>query len=399
MIFFYILIGVMPLERHPLWSRAVGDLTVFKYLGAICLLYAFFYLTARRASPEFLRTWQARLFLTLFLLATLSYVTKSLARELAFNPFLSYLSFLLLFFVVVTVVDSLRRLRWVLFVAAGSVAFASLYVIREWQEFHNIYAGFRPGWVVGDPNYFTVSALLTLPIAYYMMLGAKVLWERIFCAGCMCLTLVAVTLGASRGGFLGLMAAFVFVVWHSRQRLRNLAFAGALVLLILVWPIAPVQRLLHPAHYDEAAQESRLFVWRAGLRMIESHPITGIGLGNFKLQVDRYEPESKNVQLIAHNAFIEIASEMGLPALLIFLGILFSSYRTLGRMRVLAFRARQRFVWNAALSLQAGLLGSAVAIFFVSAQYQKLLWLAIFLSICMPAIVRQNSKLPVEGEI
>jgi hypothetical protein len=77
---------------------------------------------------------------------------------------------------------------------------------------------------------------------------------------------------------------------------------------------------------------------------------------------------------------------MGLPALLVFLGILFFSYLTLGRVRVRAIRARQPFVWQAALGLQAGLLGSAVAIFFVSGQYQKLLWLAIFLSMCIPAL-------------
>ena len=49
--------------------------------------------------------------------------------------------------------------------------------------------------------------------------------------------------------------------------------------------------------------------------------------------------------------------------------------------------------YNAALALQAGLLGSAVAIFFVSGQYQKLLWLTVFLSVCMPGIVQQSHTL------
>jgi hypothetical protein len=38
MIFFYILIGVMPLDKHPLWSHALGGLTLVKYLGGACLL-------------------------------------------------------------------------------------------------------------------------------------------------------------------------------------------------------------------------------------------------------------------------------------------------------------------------------------------------------------------------
>jgi hypothetical protein len=86
---------------------------------------------------------------------------------------------------------------------------------------------------------------------------------------------------------------------------------------------------------------------------------------------------------------------MGLPALLVFLGILFFSYLTLGRVRVRAIRARQPFVWQAALGLQSGLVGAAVAIFFVSGQYQKLLWLAIFLSTCMPAL--EASRIGVSG--
>ena len=90
---------------------------------------------------------------------------------------------------------------------------------------------------------------------------------------------------------------------------------------------------------------------------------------------------------------------MGLPALFVFLGILISSYLTLGRVRARAFRAKQPFVWQTALGLQAGLLGSAVAIFFVSGQYQKLLWLAIFLSMCMPAIARLSQDFESQATI
>jgi len=232
------------------------------------------------------------------------------------------------------------------------------------------------------------------------MLGSRRSWERVFCAGCLLVTVLAVTLGASRGGFLGLVAAFLFVVWHSRARLRNLVVAGGLVLpLSLLLPVSPLGRLLHPSGGDKGAEDSRTVLWQAGLRMMAAHPIAGIGLGNFKPLVQGYEQGDAAENHIAHNSYIEIGAEIGLPALFVFLGILFSSYLTLGRVRVRAFRAKQPFVWQSALGLQAGLVGAAVAIFFVSGQYQKLLWLAIFLSMCMPAFVRQNSKVPIEGEI
>jgi len=399
MIVFYFLVGIMPLSEHHIWGRLVGEFTVFKYIGAACVIYSVLHLVARRSMPPYFRTWQARLFLIFCLMATASYFFKDVPGRLEFSPLLSYVSFILLFLITVTLVDSLSRLRWVMLVAIGSVAFASLYMVREWQNNHNLYADFRPGWVLGDPNYFTISAVLTLPLAFHLMLRSRRPWERVFCAGCLVVTVLAVTLGASRGGFLGLVAAFLFVVWHSRARLRNLVVAGGLVLpLSLLLPISPLGRLLHPSHSDQGAEDSRTVVWQAGLRMMEAHPIAGIGLGNFKPLVRGYEQGDAAVQSIGHNTYLEIGAEMGLPALLVFLGILFFSYQTLGRVRVRAIRAKQPFVWQAALGLQAGLVGSAVAIFFVSGQYQKLLWLAIFLSMCMPAFVRQNSKVPIEGE-
>jgi len=160
--------------------------------------------------------------------------------------------------------------------------------------------------------------------------------------------------------------------------------------LSLLLPVSPLGRLLHPSQSDQGAEDSRTVVWQAGLRMMAANPIAGVGLGNFKALVRGYEQKDEKVDNIAHNAYVEIGAEMGLPALFAFLGILFFSYRTLGRVRVRAFRTKQAFVWQTALGLQAGLLGAAVAIFFVSGQYQKLLWLAIFLSMCLPEVVRST---------
>lgn len=397
MILFYFLVGIMPLSQHHIWARFVGELTIFKYIGGACVLYAVLHLASRRAIPAYFRTWQARLLIVFYLMAAASYFTKGAGGVLELSPFLSYTSFLLLFFVTVTVVDSLRRLRWVMLVAVGSVAFASLYVLREWQKYQSVYAGFRPGWVVGDPNYFNISAVLTLPIAFYLLLGARDMWARLFCLVCLLVTLVAVTLGASRGGFLGLIAALLLTVWHSRERLRNVTLVGVLVLPVaLLLPISPLQRLLHPSQSDKGAEESRIAVWRAGLHMMAAHPIAGVGLGNFKSLVPQYSRDKNPPDNIAHNAYIEIGAEMGLPTLFAFLGILVFSYRTLSRVRVRASRAGLPFVWQAASSLQAGLVGSGVAIFFVSGQYQKLLWLMVFLSVGLPGIVQRNSQLRVE---
>jgi hypothetical protein len=45
-----------------------------------------------------------------------------------------------------------------------------------------------------------------------------------------------------------------------------------------------------------------------------------------------------------------------------------------------------------ALGLQAGLLGSSISIFFVSGEYQKMFWLAVFLTMCLPPLVDEIAR-------
>lgn len=402
MIFFYLLVSVMPLARHPLWSQFVGDLTLTKYVGIVCLVYALIHLANRRSLPTAFAGPLLQWFGVFYLMMLISYLTKSDPSLWEMNPLLSYTSFLVLFFITATVVDSIPRLRSTMLVAIGSMAFASLYVIREWQKFHNLFPGFRPGWVVGDPNYFALSVVLCMPFAFYMFWEESHLPIRLFSLGCLLLMLTALTLSGSRGGFLGLVAASLFLIWRSRRRVRNLVLLTALAVpLFLVAPASPLLRLLHPAYQDVSAEDSRLELWRAGLRMIAQHPMTGIGLGNYKGVVTHYEADDKNLEKIAHNTYIELAAETGLPGLCAFLIILFCAFRNLERARHLASEHHAHFLELASQSIAAGLIGSLVAIFFLSAETQKLLWLMVLLSPCLRslAIEAEDTKDPVEDKL
>jgi O-antigen ligase len=379
--------------KHPIWSRFVGDLTITKYVGAACVVYAIFHLASRTSLPDAFRSPLAKLFTGFYLLALYSFLTKSLPSPWQLSPMLSYSSFLLLFFVTGAVVDSLPRLRWTLIVAIGSLGFASLYVLRELQKFHNVDADIRPGWILGDANYYTLSAVLCIPLALYLARQVQPQWVKLFLYGSLLITLAGVTLGASRGGFLGLMASLVFAAWHSANRLRYVAFLGLLVVpILIIAPVTPFQRLLHPNFSDQEAAQERIVAWKAGLKMIEAHPWTGVGLGNFKPLVTQYEEAGDmRVETLAHNTYIEIAAEMGIPGLLLFLGILFTSMRTLSSVYTEA-EDSPGLLRDAALGLQTGLVGAVVGIFFLSCETQKLLWLILFLAPCVHALAAESAE-------
>ena len=385
MIFFFLLISIMPLTQHPFWTRYAGQMTMIKYVGGACCLYAIVYLLSRPATPKYFQTWQSRWFVILLSLVCISEWTSDASVSIAENPLTSYVCFFLLFFITLTIVDSLSRLRCVLLAIIGSIAWASIYVVREYQKYHAMYSGFRPGWVVGDANYFSISALVSLPLAFYLSVESSRKWERIVCLACLCVTLLAVTLAASRGGFLGLAAAFLFVAVRSPHWLRNLSLAVLLLVpLSLISPSSPLDRLLKPTSSDREAAEARTVSWMAGLRMVRMSPLTGVGPGNFKPLMLRFadpKPGQTIEPHIAHNAYIEIAAESGVPALVAFLALLWCSFWILEQVNRATHRAGPVLLRQAALGIQGGLVGNLVALFFVSGEYQKLFWLMVFLSI------------------
>ncbi len=395
MILFYFLIFVLPLSQHHIWAQFVGDLTGIKYIGIVCVPYAIFHLAQRKTLPRFFVSWQARFFMVLYVFVSLSCLAFGQLR--VNGHWISYTSFLAFFFITISIVDTRSRLRWVVLSGIGSIGLASAYVLRDWQLYHNLYAGYRPGYVVGDPNYFTVNALLFMPVALLLLQQKQPRWQRLFCLGCLTFAVGAVLLSASRGGFLGLVASCLYFLLKSRQRVRNLALAcAALAVLSLPMEMSPVRRLFHPSQSDQDAQQIRLALWDGGLKMIMAHPFFGVGLDNYPQEISRYAdpakvPKYEYIRRVAHNSYMEIAAELGVPALFIFVGIIISSVFSLGRVRRASLKSNDEFLGRVALGLQAGILGTAVALFFVSGEYQKMFWMAIFLTTCLPVLVRSKT--------
>jgi O-antigen ligase len=249
--------------------------------------------------------------------------------------------------------------------------------------------------VTGDPNYFSISALLCAPIAFYLLGTRQPRWERYFCIGSLFLILVALTLAASRGALLGIVTASTLMVWRSPRRLRSLLLAGSLLVPLMVFtPASPLDRLLNPTQGDQQSSDFRTLLFDAGLRMLTEHPLRGVGIGNFKPFVKLFSTEE--LEMLAHNSYVEVAAELGIPGLFLFLAILFSTLRTLRRVH----RDRKLsppLLRQAALGLETGLLATCVSLFFLSAYNQKLFWLFILLSMCLSSLSKAISE-PAKAE-
>ena len=398
MIFFYLLVSVLPMVRHPLWSDFVGDLTIIKYLGLICLVYAVFRLPFRETPVRLFGTPQTRWFVAIALLGMTSFLAMGPDVPLELSPFMNYLSFLMFMFITLVVVDSENTLRWTMVTAAASIAYASAHTLREWQKYGGMASGHRPGWITGDPNYFSVSAVLMLPIVFYMIRPGQPRWERWFCGITLGMTLFATTLASSRGGMLAMVGILLLISLRSPRRTRMLVIGAALLVpLLVIAPSSPLQRILSPTNSDYEATDNRTRIWEGGMAMIRHHPITGIGVGNFKPFVGRFVDVTADETTLAHNSYIQVAAELGVPGFLLYVAMFIATFRSLARTRRFVPQ-RDDLIHRTSLGIEAGLVAFLIAVFFISAEYQKFFWLLIFLSAALEPIAALRATAPETAE-
>lgn len=182
--------------------------------------------------------------------------------------------------------------------------------------------------------------------AYYfgmtLALGCGIAWRSgekkwLFAVG---LLFVADILTFSRGGYIGLVALFlVFGLFFTKKtdllkKQRNYFIVTSIVIAFTVLSIffTPIgDRFRSSFSLEEGSNEGRIAMWRAGYDAIASHPITGVGLGNFSLFVkpsaDYREP------IYAHNLFLDIMAETGILNGLIFILLIMGSIFTLWQYR------------------------------------------------------------------
>jgi putative inorganic carbon (HCO3(-)) transporter len=126
----------------------------------------------------------------------------------------------------------------------------------------------------------------------------------------------------TRGGYLALIAgAIVILPLVSKKTIKKILLSTAtLILLFLMAPHSPVAgRLSSSFDVQEGSNQARITNWQQALPIIIKHPL-GVGIGMYAITVkptaDYREP------IYAHNLYFDIAAELGIPALLIFIAII-----------------------------------------------------------------------------
>lgn len=245
-----------------------------------------------------------------------------------------YLKTVAIFWLLISTVDTLSRLRriaWMLVVLALPL---SLTAIRNFLS--GAFIERAPGRIVGytaplteNPNDLALMLNLLVPLAVGLLLFPRRGLVRALLVGVVALAVVGVVMTFSRAGLVTLLA----IVGVYLIRLLHRGRAGwalvALVVMVAALPLLPpgyTARLVTIASPESDPTGSAQERWSdmvVAARLVLTHPV-GAGLGTNRLALNQ---ERGATWMPIHNVYLEYGVELGIPGLALFLMLLVTCFR------------------------------------------------------------------------
>ncbi|MBP5641253.1 MAG: O-antigen ligase family protein, partial [Victivallales bacterium] len=263
---------------------------------------------------------------------------------------MTYLACLLLFFLIINCVHSHGRIKFLLL----AIMLAALG--NSFLAFIDFFCGDAKG--IGDE--FRGAFLNRNHFAFLMMMGTVAsatllsivtvehtlrreettsVWIRMIPLYIFAVFMLMTSqiLSLSRGAFVGSSIALILygVIWFSRSKTVSRTSRQKFLAIVLLVGVAlanalPIAMAKLAERYEQlnesdVTMDKRWLIWQDSFNMLRDYWMMGVGQGAFGDSIQRYESGNISNRLIdhAHNDFVELACEIGVPAMvfLVILGV------------------------------------------------------------------------------
>ncbi len=252
--------------------------------------------------------------------ATLS-VLRSAYQAPGINWLVTILSYAVLLFLVLHLVESSNQVRWLVAVVLGMGIFEASVGMYQFLWVGDA----RAKGTFFNPNFFAAYEMAVFSLAFGLLCFSSptLLPQKLFLWLTAGATAFAFVLAQSRGAALALVVAVTFIGFYRFRR----AFLAILLLVLLAGAAIPnplQQRVLSVGSQDPYAF-TRWEIWHSSLQRLADHPL-GVGLGQYKYtsfqyrfpiegEIVRYGKRAES----AHSGYVQMAVELGAPGLAVFL--------------------------------------------------------------------------------
>ncbi|HEY0174070.1 MAG TPA: O-antigen ligase family protein [Pyrinomonadaceae bacterium] len=306
----------------------------------------------------------------------------------------------LMFVVIVNAVRTERRLRLMLLLSVGSAAALGAAALYDFRSGRLTVEGYRVegslGGMFENPNDMALHLVTMVPVAVARAFGSRGILRKAFYAGAAGLMVAGTIVTYSRAGFLGLAASSLVLAWTLGRRHRFAVVSGAFALVVGLLVLAPGNygaRIF--SIYDRSldaygSADARQALLMRSVLVAVRNPLFGVGMGNFQYVSFRNQ--------VTHNAYTQVAAEMGAFALVLYALYIVSPLRRLRAVARETFEARKtsRFYYLAA-GLAASLVAYMVASFFASVAYYWNVYYLVGYSVCLYRLYEAGEGAAREG--
>ena len=304
------------------------------------------------------------------------------ASSTAFRLVLNFILFLIVF----SALETVASVRVIMLAYVAGATLTSLYGVGTGKT--QVDDPTRLAGGIGDPNELAALILPALVFAVFLLALERGFATRLFLSASCLVFLSTILLTKSRGGIVAL-AVVILAGLAFGGPLRGRIAAGALglgaVAVVVLVMIAPPTSLGRLGSFGGGGS-GRLDLWTVAEQVIAKHPIAGVGAGNFRVVEASYAASAGNLPRVdlvldstkvVHNTYLNILTDLGLVGFLAFLvlivRILYSTVRVVRQFE--ANGEREAGLYGRAILI--GTVGMLGAFTFLSAQYEKQLWLIL----------------------
>ena len=219
------------------------------------------------------------------------------------------------FFIITLAVREAERVKKVLIFSFAGIAMGGLCVVYQ-----GLGGDARASGFFGHPMTFAGYLCIYLPLLFVLLFEKSVsVRGRWFTGGLVILLSAALLFNATRGAWLAVVCTISLLLLYYLTQRKKLAAVILCCLLAVGAGLAQyppvVQRAQSITDTKNQSNHERLLIWHSAYEMFKDHPVTGVGLGQYK---DNYQkkyisPEAKEPFLShAHNNFMQMLAENGL---------------------------------------------------------------------------------------
>ncbi len=308
------------------------------------------------------------------------------SSSVALTSTMSFVLNMLLLPIVMVAVRRREHLHWVLAAFLMGAIISTAYGFISPAATGSVEGRLAGG--IGDANEQAAVLVAAIPIALALGNAMRRPALRLLAWGGGVFCLIGVFTTLSRGGLIALGCVMVAAVgfggrWRGKAAVLLAAtLLGTVTYYFAIAPLAARQRV------TSATTSGRSDIWRVGWRMVEAHPIIGSGSGNFQEAAIHYVQGIGNltsanlivnVPHVAHNVYLEMLADLGIPGLLAFVGVAGFSMLAVARAARRFERQDDREMELVARCMFLALVAFMSADFFLSGEFSKQLWLTFAL--------------------